>query len=132
MYIFRITKDIASILSVFSWLCLSCVKYIYRTFFLFYCETYTTYIPRKVLFSFLVKLVTVSLLLSLLSEDVYVAVSFEASTLSGRCHAKNVSDKRVRVNYKKHISFPETADWYPTFLFLNVSPSATSNIPTTW
>ena len=44
---------------------------------------------------------TVSLVLSVLSEDVCVAFSFESSMLYSKWHVKlNMSDMRVRVNRK--------------------------------
>ena len=44
---------------------------------------------------------TVSLVLSFLSEDVWVAFSFESSMLYSKWHVEwNWSDKRVRVNCK--------------------------------
>ena len=47
---------------------------------------------------------TVSLVLSVLSEDACVAFSFEASILHGRWHIKwNVSNQRVQVNCKSGI-----------------------------
>ena len=43
---------------------------------------------------------TVSLVLSVLNEDVCVVFSFETSMLYGRCHVKwNGYDKRVLVNF---------------------------------
>ena len=43
---------------------------------------------------------TVSLVLSVLSEDVCVAFSFESSMLYGKWQVEcNLSDKRVRVNF---------------------------------
>ena len=44
------------------------------------------------------------LVLSVLSKDVCVAFSFEASMMYGRWNVKwNVSDQRVRVNFKRGI-----------------------------
>ena len=46
--------------------------------------------------------VTVSLVMSALSEDVWVAISFEASKLNGRWYVQwNGSDQGVRVNCKR-------------------------------